>query len=614
MSPILNFDRNNTRSGRFDAKVISYNHVKSVKDEGIGDLFMDVIRNEEITTLFQPIVSLKDGSVFGAEALSRGPRDTVLESPNNLFDIARIYGKLWELEFLCRLKALENMAKSGHDFNIFINVDPQVINDEKFRKGFTKEFLIKYNISPENVVFEITEKDTISDPGTFKKVIENYKDQGYKIAIDDTGSGYSGLKLITDIHPHFIKLDMNLIRDLDKDGVKYALIKTLYEFCVITDIKVIAEGIETENELGAVIDIGINYGQGFLIHKPSACIDKISPDITGFIVERNSKKKKLYHCKPSTVMVGDISRSNITIKPTCTGKKVLEIFNLNHNVSGLPVVENKKLAGLVMRDKYYAKLATQYGFALYLNRPASLLMDRRPLAVDCNTTLDVVSKLAMARNEENLYDYVIITKDDEYYGIVSIKDLLEKTTEIEINYAKHLNPLSGLPGNILIEKKLEELVGISSPYTVLYIDIDNFKVYNDVYGFENGDRMIQFLARSICESFQKECQTNYFIGHIGGDDFVAIVDGYDVNSVCCSIMRLFDRGKQDFYSAEHLENKSFAARNRHGAEERYGLATISIASVSNADRNFKSIYELSEYASSMKKKCKEIWESCCLIG
>lgn len=211
-----------------------------VHEDVAGKQFMDILNHRDIKTVFQPIVSLKNGSVLGYEALSRGPIGSVLENPSNLFDIARMYGKVWELEFLCRIKALENAVKTIPNACVFLNVDPATINDEKFRKGFTKEFLQKYGISPQNIIFEITEKNAISDFHGFRKTIDNYKDQGYKIAIDDTGSGYSGLTTIAEIHPHYIKLDMNLIRNIDKNGLKSALIKTFYDFCLITDIKLIA--------------------------------------------------------------------------------------------------------------------------------------------------------------------------------------------------------------------------------------------------------------------------------------------------------------------------------------------------------------------------------------
>lgn len=590
--------------------VIELEYPEIFRDRNIGDKFMEILVNNQITTVFQPIISLKDGLVYGYEALSRGPKDSVLENPGTMFDVARVYGKLWELEFLCRIKALENAAKCSRSFNIFINVDPNIIKDDKFKKGFTKEFLKKFDIDPENVIFEITERNSVADIVGFKKLIDNYKDQGYKIAIDDTGSGYSGLNLITDINPHFIKLDMNLIRNIDKDGVKYALVKTLYEFCQVTNIKVIAEGIETVNELNAVIDIGIDYGQGFLIQRPCEEFIPIKHEVLTHITSRNLKKSALYYCKPSTVYIGDICRDTTCIQSTAIGENVLDIFDKNPTILGVPVVDNDKLSGLIMKDKFFAKLGTQYGYALFVSRPVDLIMNKYPLCVDFETTIDIAAKLAMNRSSEYLYDYIIITKNSNYFGIVTVKDLLEKTIELEVNYAKHLNPLSGLPGNVLIEQKLKELVKKKSPYTVLYLDIDNFKVYNDVYGFEKGDWMLQFLSRIITEAVSSLGRWEHFIGHIGGDDFVIIVESFEVDQLCTLILDAFSKGISDFYSAEHIENKTIFAKNRFGLEEQYSLVTLSIAGVSNRKTIYKDIYELTEHASKIKKQCKENWDNC----
>lgn len=575
-----------------------------LKEKDLGDEFMEILKNGEIRTVFQPIISLKDGELLGYEALSRGPKKSVFENPEKLFEYAKIFGRLWELDLLCRMKALENISNYNPNFNIFLNVDPNIINDEKFKKGFTKDFVKEFDINPENIIFEITEKNSVIDMAGFKKVIENYKEQGYKIAIDDTGSGYSGLKMITDIHPHFIKLDMNLVRDIDKDGLKYALIKTFYDFCLVTDIKLIAEGIETENELNTLIDIGIDYGQGYLIQKPLDILPPIDVKIKELIKIRNAKKKEMYINKSTTAFVGDICRKSMTVNSTCNGSNILEIFDENPSLYGLPIVDNERLVGLVMKDKFFAKLGTQYGFALYNNRPVSILMNNRPLSVDYETTIDTVSKMAVARTDEALYDYIIVTKDSKFYGIVTVKDLLEKTTELEVNYARHLNPLSGLPGNILIEQKLNSIISNTAPFTILYIDINDFKIYNDVYGFENGDRLLQYLAGTITNSVAGNPH-DHFIGHIGGDDFIIIIENYEVADICKYIIEAFDNGIRNFYADNDLEKGYIISKNRRGEEEKFSLASISIAGINNKNKSFKNIYVLSEYSSKIKKSCKE---------
>lgn len=583
---------------------------RPIEDKNLGDEFMEILKNGTISTHFQPIISLRDGGVLGYEALSRGPRKSFFENPEKLFDFARMHGRLWELEFLCRIKALENIAKYNSNHYIFLNVDPNIIKDEKFTKGFTKEFLKNFQIDPENIVFEITEKNAVADFKSFKKTLDNYKEQGYKIAIDDTGSGYSGLKLITEIHPHYLKLDMSLIRDIDKDGIKYALIHTFHHFCQTAGIKVIAEGIENENELNALIDIGIDYGQGYFIQRPKDILEPINSELVEHIKVRNHKKREVYSNKVSTSIVGDICRKCITVDPFCSGANVLEMFGGSTSFLGLPVVDNGLLVGLVMKDKFYSKLGTQYGFALYVNRPVSLIMDKRPLTVDYETTIDIVSKQAMTRSEENLYDYIIVTKDEKYHGIVTVKDLLEKTTEIEINYARHLNPLSGLPGNLIIEQRLTEYVQSDDPFTVLYIDIDNFKAYNDAYGFENGDKILQYLCKVITDLMIKDCAYKNFVGHIGGDDFIIILEGYDVEEICRGIIKNFEAGIASFYTEHDADRKYIISKNRYGMEEKFDLVSLSISGISNEKRKYNNIYELSEYAVKLKKKCKEKPGSC----
>lgn len=578
----------------------------------LGDELMQILNNEEIKTVFQPIVSLKDGKIHGYEALSRGPKDTMLEHPAELFNIARVHNKLWELEFLCRLKAIENASKFFPNSKIFLNVDPAIINDDKFKQGFTKEYLKRYGIDVQNIVFEITERNTIYDYQSFRRTIENYKNQGYSIAIDDLGSGYSGLTTIAEIHPHYIKLDMNLVRNIDKDGLKYAMIKTFYDFACIADMKIVAEGIETENELNALIEIGVDYGQGYYIQKPSDTFRPVSLDIIRYITGKNKEKIAPYSVASSAI-VGHICRKNPYINPQALGSDVLNMFSKNPSLYALPVVDNNKVCGLIMREKFFARLGTQYGYMLHFNRPVSMVMNTHPIIVDFETKINIVSKTAITRSEEDLYDYIIVIKDSLYYGIVTIKDLLEKTTQMEVNYAKHLNPLTGLPGNMLIECKLTESLSSGRPYSILYIDIDNFKVYNDVCGFEAGDKMLQKLAQVITGCVSNHARGNSFIGHIGGDDFVIIIEGYEAEDLCKSVISVFKKNLGSFYDKATLEKGYVVSKNRRGKEETFGLATLSIACVTNKDKQFKDAIELSEYASKVKARCKENWDNCYII-
>ncbi len=570
-----------------------------------------ILKNENVKPVFQPIISLRDGSILGYEALSRGPAGTPLQNPDTMFSVARECGKLWELELLCRSKALESVYKQNTPISLFLNVNPFVIHDEQFMKGFTKDYLKKYNINPKNIFFEITEKSAMEDMTGFKQTIEHYKNQNYKIAIDDAGAGYSGLTMITDIHPHYIKLDIKLIHDIDKDEYKKELVKSLYEFCRVSNVFLIAEGIETKEQLSTLINIGVHYGQGYFIQKPQELIAPLKEDVLTAIKTINTQKNHVYFSSLSTVYVGNYCSENKVIGPADNASDVYNIFLSNPSLTGVTVVDKKHVEGIVTKTRINLIMSGQYGYSLHAKRPVSDIMDNNPLVVDSKTPIDMVSKLAMSRPIEKLYDYIIVTKGDDYYGIATIKDLLEKTMEIEVSNAKHQNPLSGLPGNLIIENHLTQSLTACKPFTVLYFDIDNFKAYNDVYGFEKGDSVIRLVAKLLCDHVPGD----EFIGHIGGDDFVAVLASGNVEHVCNKILSKFDQHVKNLYKEEDLLCGYVTTKNRRGEIEQFPLMTLSIAGVQSGGdgRIYEDAYQISEKAGEIKKKCKQQWKSCYVI-
>jgi len=207
----------------------------------------------------------------------------------------------------------------------------------------------------------------------------------------------------------------------------------------------------------------------------------------------------------------------------------------------------------------------------------------------------------MSRSADKLYDLIMVTKNGEYFGTVTIKDLLQKTTEIEVVNAKHQNPLTGLPGNVIIEQKMTRCIVCDEKYSILYLDIDNFKAYNDVYGFENGDMIIKLLASTIA----KNAPSDQFIGHIGGDDFVIIMDNYETNGVIQAIILDFERSVLNYYTETDIKKGYIISQNRNGKTEKFPLITLSVVSVNNKNQSFSDHYQISEYLAALKKQVKQ---------
>jgi EAL domain-containing protein (putative c-di-GMP-specific phosphodiesterase class I)/GGDEF domain-containing protein/predicted transcriptional regulator len=563
----------------------------------------EILNNRQITTVFQPIVSLRDGSVFAYEALSRGPLGSPLHTPDKLFAAAEKQKKNWELEQLCRTTAIETISKLAQGVLMFLNVNPLIMHDRKFRQGFTREYLRTYDINPENIVFEITEKGSVDSVQDFIKTVNHYKNQSYRIAIDDAGAGYSGLNMISNVHPHFLKLDMNLVRNIHQDTTRQALLKSLSEFASLTNTHLIAEGIETKEELLKLIDIGIHYGQGFYLQRPQPQLPPLREDLIAIIRNENNKKNHLFYKKSSDLYIRNISNAQQTLSPDIRVLQVYELMKNELSSPGYCITEHGRVIGVVTRNDLFRHLTGQYGYALYAQKPVKEIMRTDFLKVEDTESIKTVSRKAMSRPYEYLYDFisVVTSPNKEYYGIVTVKDLLEKTIEAEINTAKHLNPLSELPGNLLIEKKIQECLDSCSGCSILYFDIDNFKAYNDVYGFENGDKLLRAFVRILQKNVNGDGD---FIGHIGGDDFMAMVDNDKAEKICIRLIGDFDREIRKFYNQNDLARGYITCKNRHGNEENFPLMSISIVIVNS--KNYKTAHHMSEDIARLKRECKQL--------
>lgn len=245
-------------------------------------LIEEIIKEERISPVYQPIVSLSTGEIFGYEALSRfdlqrNESDTV--STRDIFQTAYQSGQLWDLERLCRKKALEGARHISHGLKLFLNVSPNVIHDNQFRSGFTNKYLNKYGISATDVVFELTEHMAIENMDSFKSVLNHYRRQGYETALDDVGAGESGLNTLLALNPTYLKLDMEIIRDIEKHHNKRSLVKAFVQFANTSNTILIAEGIETEKELAVLSELGVDYGQGFYLGRPEPQLFPLREDV-----------------------------------------------------------------------------------------------------------------------------------------------------------------------------------------------------------------------------------------------------------------------------------------------------------------------------------------------
>lgn len=246
-----------------------------------------IIEGKKVYPVYQPIVSLKTGEIMGYEALSRICLEPCNFNVEEMFSYAEQSCCLWNLEYLCRKKALKEIKGDLGKRKLFLNVSPNIFHDNRFKAGMTKEYLDRYHISPEQIVFEVGERTDIKEIPAFQKTILHYEKQHYQIAIDDFGKGYADLNRVCFLHPQYVKIDISLISSIDQDMVKSSLIEDFVKFCRNENIYLIAEGIETGEELKKLIELGVDYGQGFFLGKPDRKLGKIPAEIKKTIKKRS---------------------------------------------------------------------------------------------------------------------------------------------------------------------------------------------------------------------------------------------------------------------------------------------------------------------------------------
>jgi EAL domain-containing protein (putative c-di-GMP-specific phosphodiesterase class I) len=229
----------------------------------------DVLLGNQVTTVFQPIVDLLRGGLHGFEALSRGPAGTPQHNPINLFQAAAATDLVFELDRHCRRRALRTARDLPAPHRLFINVVPAAMYDPDFQGASLIHLLEAVGLSPERIVLEVSEQYAIENYTLFVEALHNFKQMGFSIAVDDIGAGYSGLEKIAHLNPRYLKFDMQLVRDIDESHVKREMARALKTFADKMDSQIIAEGIEREGERLACVDLGIDFGQGYLLARPA---------------------------------------------------------------------------------------------------------------------------------------------------------------------------------------------------------------------------------------------------------------------------------------------------------------------------------------------------------
>ena len=298
---------------------------------------------------------------------------------------------------------------------------------------------------------------------------------------------------------------------------------------------------------------------------------------------------------------------------------IQEIYIIDDDESSIMVF--KKLFENDHEYKFISVKSEQIDIALK-NIPSIIIVNEDAIKVDVielckkirNDDDNSITPIIVVSSNSNRQHRIDILKESVEYYIkkpVNTQYLYFTIKNLGrlININRRISPLTGLPGNVQIHAELKKKISNKEDFSVLYLDLDNFKAYNDIYGFLKGDEIIKYTADIILRCVHSYVPNNSFVGHIGGDDFVTIIPTLNCDKICESIIANFDAGVNVFFTEEDVENGYIEVANRKGVIEQFPLTSISVGVVEADKGRFANILEIGEVGAQVKHMAKSIMGS-----
>jgi len=529
---------------------------------------------------FQPIINIHTGKIYAVEALLRNHNNIGFKSIFHIFDAVYDEGILYAFDLALREKTIQKFTEINNyeDMKLFYNLDNRLFEMSDFETGNTEKILEKFNLKKDNICFEISERHEISRHCDISAVLSHYQQENFSIALDDFGTGHSGYKLLYNSAPDILKIDRFFLSNIEKIIKKKLIVRNIINLCIQLGIKVVAEGVETKEEYFICKELGCNLAQGYLVQRPTLNPIEIIQNYADIIELINSSKR-------DSANDSNIKKHLIKVAPINIRTKmdyVVEYFKKNKEISVVPIVDmDNEPIGIIEEQQIKDFLYSPYGISLIKNDTNSK-SKLKNLIKPCSFT-DVNSDIAtiielFSNNKEAIG--TIVTKNSKYYGWLSARAIINIMNEENLLFAREQNPLTKLPGNTMIERYIEKISKSRNNFMLCYFDLDNFKAFNDVYGFRNGDRVILLFAEILKKHLAKE----FFIAHIGGDDFFIAIEFKEEESKqfiekILLIIKIFTEDVKSFYSLEDREKESIVSKDRDGNMKKFPLSTVSASAI-----------------------------------
>jgi diguanylate cyclase (GGDEF)-like protein len=552
----------------------------------------DLLRRDHLLVFFQAVVDFSQQRVIAYVGSARGAPDTPWHIPEALRTCANVLDKNTELAWLNLRSVLHHARRMQLEDLLFVEMEMAVFATLPLAQ--TLALLESYQIAPSQLGLSLRGGQADID-NLLPAVIENvraYRATGVSIALEQVGE--NSLRWWAALPADYVKIAPYLCQNLSESPRQREFLRSLRMLAARIATPIIATGIDSTTIYKELCDLGFSLGQGDYFAKPQA-----SPP------RRIPARLFAHQTYPTMTRTDTVACLVLTRQPIMPDLHIAEVGALFHElpqVYALAVVNHKQVPlGIVRRHDILHLLTSRYGLELHGRKRIHTVMDNSPLIFDSALSLeDASQQVTMHTHNTPEHDF-IITRDGHYVGIGRVMDLLRHITELQIRNARYANPLTLLPGNVPIQEQLEMLLREQCAFQVAYCDLDNFKPFNDVYGYDQGDEVIKTLSRIL----RQHAPPPDFVGHVGGDDFIVIFRCPDWEARCQAILNDFSALAENFYRPEDRAKGGIYTYDRQGVARFFPLLSVSIGVVQPDPHRCHSHHDIAALATEAKHQAKQ---------
>ncbi|WP_321952590.1 EAL domain-containing protein [Paraburkholderia bannensis] len=537
-----------------------------------------LIAQRQLRAVFQPIVDFDDGAILGYEGLIRGPLGTPLESPAALFAQATEAGCTTALERAAAEACIDAFNTLGCNGKLFLNFSATALC-QLASMGVDTLFA---RIDAHRVVIELTEQSAIADLRDFAPVVATLRAAGAQFALDDYGSANASMNVWVQLQPDVVKIDRFFIQDIANTALKFEAVRAMQHFAQASGARLVAEGIENEADLLVLRDMGIESGQGFFLGRPDAQPPRKLDERTraALSAQHIAVFPELTRNSGAGAGGGAPAQKMMVHAPAlprrATNNDVLDLFTRMPDLHAVAVVEGETPVALINRRAFMDRYALPYHRELFGKKACLQFANAQPVQIEQSMSVEQMAALLASDDQRYLADGFVITDNGRYAGLGTGESLVRAVTEVRIQAARYANPLTFLPGNIPISSHIERLLSHDAGFHACYVDLNQFKPFNDQYGYWQGDEVLKFAAQVLADVCDP---TRDFLGHVGGDDFLVLFQSETWHERASRAIESFNAGTLRFYAPADRAAGGIHGEDRQGHPTFFGFVSMAIGCV-----------------------------------